>query len=350
MRILVWLPVLIYLPFFGLLLYFYWRNRQLKRIQDEAVAAIKGQHFWRINIAKPEFLKSVWKILPFQGKGVLIDEGDQLRLKGYFLKGKQHFELQLNKQEAQVEWLGNASLASANLYWASVTDGRQRLVFSPDTGVYALPSRQALADIFRVAFPSFALDERKTQDFALEKNPRSLAVALLFFVLVLGLLLNQVFNTRFEMIEAQLVKLLTSPWVLLGLPLMTGLVWCLVYRFLLSGKVPARESLIMSLLLAGITPFAAVPIIQQADRLFAKTPTQNYRYVLLDRYPRFEAQAKDQALPPLKFLRSRDYWEQFELGSQHPIPLLQGASGVWYLDHEKFDPPLLAFYAKQQEK
>ena len=350
MRTLVWLPVLIYLPLLGLMLYFYWRNRKLKKIQDEMIAAIQRQHFWRINVAKPEFLKRLWKLLPFQGKGVLIDEGEQLRIKGYLLKEKRHFELLLDKQQAQVEWLGNATLASANLYWASVGDGRQEMVFSPDTGVYALPSRQALADIFRVVFPHYALDEGKTQDFALEKNPRSLGVALVFFVMVLGLLLNQLFNTRFEMIEAQLIRLLATPWVLLGTPLAAGFMWFLVYRFLLSGKVPARESLLMSCLMAGLTLTAAVPSVKAVDRFFAPAPTQNYSYLLLDRYPRLEAKAKYKKLPPLKFLRSRDYWEQFELGSKHQIPLLQGVSGVWYLDHEKFDPPLLAFYEKQQKK
>ena len=350
MRTETWLFIGVYLPLMGLIWYSSWRNLQLKKIQDEAVSVIKGRHFWRINIAKPEFLKSVWKILPFQGKGVLIDEGEQLRIKGYWLKEKQHFEWVLNKEQAQAEWLDNGSLTSAKVYWASLSTGQQQVVFSSDTGLSAVSSRQALADIFRVAFPDVVLDESKTKGFALEKNWRSLGVALLFFAMVLGLLLNQLFNTRFEMIESQLIKLLTSPWVWMGALLTAGLTWYFVYRFLISGKVPARESWALSALMMGVTLVAALPIVTNLDRFFAQTPTQNYSYVLLDRYPRFEAEDKDKALPPLKFLRSSDYWQQFELGSKHPMPLLQGASGVWYLDHEKFDPPLLDFYAKQKEQ
>ena len=117
--------------------------------------------------------------MPFEAKGVLIDEGDSLRIKGHWLKEKSAFESRFQKSQCRVEWLGNRSIKAGNLHWAKLITERGTLLFSADTGINAQASREALADIFRSAFPEFALNSEQTSDFALEKNRRSLTLLLI---------------------------------------------------------------------------------------------------------------------------------------------------------------------------
>jgi hypothetical protein len=79
----------------------------------------------------------------------------------------------------------------------------------------------------------------------------------------------------------------------------------------------------------------------------AATSTQNHMYRIVD-VARLEPVATDQNLPTLRFPRARDYWQQQPVGSEYPIPFLQGPMGLWQLDHGQFDPPLLDFYDKQR--
>ena len=72
--------------------------------------------------------------------------------------------------------------------------------------MYALPSREALSDIFRSVFPEYALSEEHTTDFALEKNPASVSMVVVFFGLFLFSLLDTFAITRFELTDAQLFR------------------------------------------------------------------------------------------------------------------------------------------------
>ena len=75
----LWLAQLV--PF-AILLYLYFQNRSMKKRQDALANDLQGQRYWRINLAKPEFYKRWLRFMPFEAKGLLIDEGNQLRIKG----------------------------------------------------------------------------------------------------------------------------------------------------------------------------------------------------------------------------------------------------------------------------
>lgn len=339
----VWL---LYLPLLALMGYLYWRNRNMKKLQDTLVQGLKGQHYWRINLARPAFYKSWLRVMPFEAKGVLIDEGDTLRLKGFWLRGRKAFDSSIDKTSASVKWLGNKHLRAGNLYWAELSTPRGEMLFCADTGMYALPSREALSDIFRSAFPEYALSDQQTTDFALEKNPRSVAMVVLFFALFLFSLIDTFVISRFELTDAQLLSMLATPLLPLGAVGVAGLLLLASYFFMNRGGVPARESMVVGSFVALAALGAALPAAKRADQWLADGATQNYAYRVTSA-TRLEPLDPSLGLPRMHFPRAREYWAQFPPGSDYQIPFLRGPLGLWQLDHAAFDPPLIAFYEKR---
>lgn len=340
-----WL-ILVQLLLLGIVLYVVWRNRAMKKRQDALVQDLEGKRYWRINMAREPFFKRWLRLMPFEAKGVLIDDGAQLRLRGFWLKGAKAFDVSVPKSDCQVEWLGNSTLRSGNLYWAKLTTMRWTLLFSADTGMYALPSREALADIFRSVFPQIPLDSSKTKDFALEKNPRSLTAAVVFLALLLFALIDSFVFNHFELIEAQMGSMLGKTIVVALIMAGVALLAVLLYRWLSKGHVPARESMVLTLMLTMSVVAALLPAAKRVDQLLASQPAQLYAYRMTTPGNLEPVDTKAQ-LPKLKFPRMQEYWAQFPAAQEHQIPLLRGPLGLWQLDHSVFDPPIIAFYKKQ---
>lgn len=328
------------LALLALVLRLYWRNRAMKKRQDALVAGLQGQRYWRINMARQPFFQRWLRVLPFEAKGVLIDEGAQLRIQGFWLNTAKAFDVAVEKSQCQVEWLGNRSLRAGNLYWAELVTARWRLLFCADTGMYALPSREALADIFRSVFPQIPLDKAKTSDFALEKNPRSLVAVCLFLALMLFALLDSFVFNHFELVDAALLK---GVWPLLVGALLLLILPVLFYRWLASGAVPARESLVLSMMLTLSILLAALPLAKRADQVLAGQPAQMHAY-RINAPGKLEPVDTSQGLPSLDYSRLKEYWAQFPDGTVYQVPLLRGPLGLWQLDHQIFDVPIQAFY------
>ncbi|MDR6768492.1 hypothetical protein J2W88_003796 [Acidovorax delafieldii] len=337
---------LVHLPLLVLLGYLYWRNRSMKQRQDALVQGLKERHYWRINLARPGFYKSWLRIMPFEAKGVLIDDGEIMRIKGFWLKGHRPFESSIDKASASVQWLGNRHLRAGNLYWAELNTPRGALLFCADTGMYALPSREALSDIFRSAFPDYGLDEQQTADFALEKNPRSISMVAAFFALFLFSLIDTFVISRFELTDAQLLNMLVSPLLPLGAAAGAGVLLLSCYFFMNRGGVPARESMVVGTFVALAALGATLPAAKRVDQWLADGPTQAYAYRVTSN-TRLEPVDPSLGLPRMYFPRAREYWNQFPPGSDYQIPFLRGPLGLWQLDHAAFDPPLIAFYEKR---
>ena len=325
------------------------KNRRTKNEQDKLVDALHGVRYWRVNLARESFYQKWLRFMPFEAKGVLIDEGDALRIKGHWLKEKSAFDSRFEKSQCHVQWLGNRSIKAGNLYWAKLITERGTLLFSADTGINAQASREALADLFRSAFPEFPLSSEQTSDFALEKNRRSLSLLLIMAALGAGGVFNQFFASSWlELTDDQLAKILSYPFTLpLVLLISGGFVWCL-YLYLIKGRVPSRESIALSLLMSLILLATAIPVAKRVDQVLAGSVSENQIY-RVKKAGILEPVASDKGLPMLRFPRSRDYWEQFPEGTEYPIPFVHGPLGLWQLDHSQFDPPLLAFYEKQEK-
>lgn len=328
---------------FGPALYIFFRNRAMKRRQDALVEQLRGKRYWRINLASAAFFQRLVRILPFDAKGVLVDEGETFRIQGVGLKTGTAFESLVSKADCSVEWLGNQTLRAGNLYWARLTTPEGPFLFSADTGMNALPSREALTDIFRSAFPHFALSTTETKDFALEKNPRSLGAMVFFFACMLFALLDSFVFSMYELTEVQIARILSHPLVssvgFAGL----AAVGALLYRFFSRGNIPSRESMVLAMMLCFVLAGAALPLLKRMDQLLAQQPTQNYTYVVT-RIGHLEPKDASLGLPKMRFPRAKEYWSQFPAGTEYQIPFLRGPMGLWQLDHTEFDPPIMEYY------
>ena len=327
----------------GLVLYLYWRNRMMKKRQDALIQGLEGVRYWRINMAREPFFKSWLRLMPFEAKGVLIDDGGSLRLRGFWLKGSKAFDVAIDKSQCQVEWLGNRTLKAGNLYWAKLTTARWTLFFCADTGMYALPSREALSDIFRSVFPRYPLAGEQTQDFALDKNPRSLALVVLFLLALVFALVDTFVISRYELTDSQLAAIWRNPLMLIGALLAVGGCCIGFYRWLTGGRVPARESLVLSVFTALTLFAAAMPAAKRVDQWLATEPTRAYAYQITT--PGYlDPVDQSLGLPALKFPRMKEFWQQYPEGARYDVPFLRGPMGLWQLDHQVFDPPILDFY------
>lgn len=334
-----------FLSFLGVMLYLAWHLRQLKQQQQKILSQLKGQRFWRINIARPEFMSKWMRITPFEASGVLIDTGVDIKVQGYWQKSGKLMESSFPKTALKVQWLGNTSLRAGNLYWAQLQTGRENLLITADTGMNALQSRAALEDIFRGAFPDYPLSDKESTDFALEKNPRTKRALIVFFALMVFALLDTFVITRFELTDHQLRNILLNPVAMGALLLGYGAALYSLYRYFTAGQVPARESLVLSGLVATVCLLSLAPLAKRLDQILASTPSQNYNYRVVG-VSRLEPVNTSLQLPNLYFPRGREYWTQFVIGTEYKVPFLRGPMGLWQLDHKKFDQPMLDFYQK----
>lgn len=329
------------------IIYIYLRTRALKRKQDALVEQLQGKHYWRINAASPEHAQKFLRWLPFEVKGVLIDDADSIHIRGIRLVGSLAFEMRALKKDCSIEWLGNKSLRSGNLYWARLTTPEGSILFSADTGAYALPSREALADIFRSVFPDYPLTPNEKSDFALEKNARSLTTSILFLALLLFALLDTYIFSRYELIDAQLWQLSRDPWLWAGAGAGLLTLVVLMYQFLRRGNVPSRESLALATFLGFTVLGSTMPVLKRVDQGLARAPTQDYDYVVVST-GLLKPVNMSLGLPDLRFRRAPEYWQQFPPQSPYRVPLLRGPSGLWQLSHDRFDPVIIEFYEKRK--
>ena len=321
----------------------YLRVKQFKKQQQKILSRLeKGQPFWRINIARPEFMTRLVRLFPYEASGILVDDGDSFKILGFWQKGSKTVESRLLKSELTVAWLGNTSMRSGNVYWAQLKTPRGSLLISADTGMNALKSREALEDLFRGAFPDVELSDNETADFALEKNLRTRVAMMIFFALAAFALLDTFVFSRFELTDHQLLQFLVNPLAIAVLMVIPAGGLYALYRWLINGDVPARESWTLSSFLVLTCLLAAAPAAKRLDQALAQTPSQDYSYRIAG--SRLEPQDPSLQLPRLNFQKSREYWAQFENGSTYKVPFLRGPLGLWQLDHEKFDKPLLDFY------
>ena len=342
----IFIPHVLMLSLFS---FFYLRVRGMKKHQNALVKELKGLRYWRVNLSRPAYYGKWLRLIAFETKGVLIDDGSAIKILARWPKTRDVFQVAVPKEGAHVEWLGNDSLKTGNIHWARLDTPEGAIFFSADTGLNAVASREALSDIFRSAFPEQALTEEKTRDFALEKNPRSLLAIVLILGLFLFALLDTFVFSNYQLTDAQLAGILRSPrtWTGVGVSLMLLLV--LGYRYFMAGRIPSRESLTLALMLSFIALGAAGPVLKRVDQLLAPTPSQNYAY-RLSGDSRLEPINTRLGLPLLKFPRMKEYWAQLPKESDYAVPFLRGPLGLWQLDHAQFDPPIRAFYEKEQAK
>lgn len=316
----VLLPYLLLLGYFS---YLFWQARRAKTQQDKLLESLQDKpdilSYHRIYIARAPFMKRMLKLLSFEGRGILLNKGDSVELHAS-LKDKTRVTENYNKANLQVEWFGNKTIGSSNLHWLKLGNGDHSYFISADTGFNAVQSREATADIARQVFRGQALPATANRDFALDKNPASLTAVIAFFCLIAFAVVDGGFVNENQLVNTGPVMRLLPVLYVLTIP---------CYWLLSSRQVPARESVVLSMLLGAALMAATIPALKRVDQLLAGSGPQEYSYELRHGY-RFYAQ--NSSAPELCFPRKRKYWSEFNEGSIHRFKLWHGPLGLWQLD------------------
>jgi hypothetical protein len=313
--------------------------RRSKRFQDEIIRSLKnaGTGTWfRIYLSRPAHFAKRLKFIGFEARGVLVNADGHIRIIAQLQSGEKIDSI-VEKDKLALRWLGNAGLGSSNLHWFAIGTGTDELIVSADTGMIAVQSRQATADICRIIAPRFDLPEGAASEFALEKNPASLAMLISFFVLIGFGIIDGAFVDRYQLIKPASVLRFLPAFMLLMVP---------CYWILTRYRVPSRESLVLSLLVFVGIAVAYIPTLQRVEQLLAQEG-QTYAYTLKSGAT---LESVIPGPPPLKFSAYMEYWSQFKPGSTHQFKLVHGPLRLWQLDRSTLDQEFKHYYDKHPSK
>lgn len=311
------------------------RVRQARRRQDRLLDELRATPNWtRVYMSRPAHFARRFKLLSYEARGLLIDEGETVRALGELANGGR-IDRRYRKDRMDLQWSGNARLADGNLHWITIGQGDDALAISADTGLNAAVSRDATADIVRRIAPDLELPRSATVEFALEQNRRSLWVVIAFFVIGgFALFDGAVLNDN-----------LLLDWSIAGMAPLFGLLGLACYPMLTRGGVPARESWTLSILLGMALASAFVPLAKRVDQWAAGSSRITVVYKL-------QAGGRfipvNSAAPEIDYAQYREYWQQFEPGSEHAFQLLHGPLGLWQLEQTHLRERLRVFYEKRK--
>jgi hypothetical protein len=321
----------------GMLWLMWRRERRTKRLQDallnELLPGLAPQHRWfRINLARPPFFARRMRVAGFEAKGLLIDQGEQMRIVAVQPNG-QRLQWLLPKTPQNIRWKGNVGLRSANLHWLELGTGADVFLVTADTGLNALPSREATADLMRMLLPQQPLDASALSDFALERNPATLSLVVACLALLVLSLIDITLSAH------QLLQ----PRGLYAIGFLSASAGLLVYPLLVRRKVPGREATALCGLLVVALGIAAPAAVLRLDQwLSGGAVATPYRLVGGARL-----QPVEPGPPDVTLSNVREYWNQFEPGSVHNLDIVHGPLGLWQLDRSRLNALTRDWYRRE---
>jgi hypothetical protein len=174
--------------------------------------------------------------------------------------------------------------------------------------------------------------------FALEKNPASLTIALLFFALVI-----YAFADGVVLGEETYAGEIPFHWFV-----MTGvLAAAFAGLWMVRSDVPRLESFTVALLFGAAVGVAAYPAILRVNEFTDTEGLKTYEYILQS--DRITLTPVASGPPDLAFPKYADYWIQFESGSKHEFELRYGGLGFYQLDFEPVRRALREYYEKHRK-
>src|SRR3546814_10788445 len=118
--------IMVVLPLLVMLVLVYIRMQGYKRAQDAMVRKLDptAGDWYRINVARPAFFARRLKLTGIEGKGLLIKAPDHIRIIAT-LGNDETIDMRVQRDRLKLRWLGNVSIASANLHWISAAGARK---------------------------------------------------------------------------------------------------------------------------------------------------------------------------------------------------------------------------------
>lgn len=340
-----WWPLLLQLGLMAWLGWYAYKLRTGKKKQDallDELAPGAGCRWFRVRVSRPEALARRWKTLPFEGSGLLLDTGDAVRVVADLWDGERLDRL-MPRSTLQIAWTGGGILG-AGPHWLRLKGSGGELLVAADAGLNAHALRDATADLFRALLPGQPLPPLALGGFALDKNRASAIATGVLLALLLLAGVDAMVN-ELELLSDTAFVIVPLVGELAVLPLVGLLLALPLYPLLRHRQVPVAESAGLTLLMIIAMALASVPFAKRLDQLLAPPPQARlYRLV-----GPTSLEPLQPGPPALQFPTLKQYWAQFERGSEHSFLLVHGPLGLWQLDREPLFEKTRAFYAEHDE-
>ena len=309
------------------------RTMHAKKTQDSFAEAVKGQHFRRVELARPAFLKRRVNLIGFEALGILLDENTHVRLLGQWPDQTAPFDVRVAK--ADVRFQKNSGM------WASgparvrveIAAPQGTISFVPDR---SLANRQANGmarqwsnDLIRSVFPGRIEEATRHWPFALESSPSAMSVTGISLALVGWAAIDTYMLNRFALASGLQTLLLTHPalWVPVLLLVFGVTPW--VFHKLLAQKVPKTESAVIAAMLGAALLAAFLPAVKRMDRHMATAEIATHRFTRADT-GEFKPQQIGTGVPSLPPLLTLGALPQPD--SVFEVNLIKGKLGLWQYD------------------
>lgn len=174
--------------------------------------------------------------------------------------------------------------------------------------------------------------------FALEKNPVSLTVAVLFFVLVI-----YAFADGIVIGEETYAGEIPFQWFIT-----TGvLAAALAALWMVRSGVPKLESFVVAFLFGAAVGVAAYPAILRLNAVTDTEGLRAYEYVLQSDFVTLTS--VESGPPDLSFPGYDEYWKQYQPGSKHSFELRFGGLGFYQLNLEPVRMEFRKYYTERRK-
>lgn len=341
------------LVLFGLILGFliFRRFRLIARLLETLhlqTPSETGEIRKRVWISNDHDRSRLFKLSPSKEIGIMIFRSDKILLLSANLVGK-HFTRQYNLANLRTEWIGNQFMRDSNLQWFAIDEGNSRILISAYTGIGALSSRRETAEIYRNIAGQHA-QFSGTKEFALEKNAASVSLLILTVLLFVYAIADGLFVNPLEIVGYP-----KNIFIYL-MPVILVLILCSIsYKLMLRFSVPARETLVLTLLLSYSLLAAAIPLAKRVDTAMTTSPMWPYEFQMtkegvfkpVEQYIPKEVE-KDP--PKLDLSLKCDYWKQFEDNHTFLFLLQKGGLGFWQYDGRSLDKDIDAYLDKNPKQ
>lgn len=321
-------------------LYLLRKFRSIARLLEELQLQIpeeKGEIRAQVWINNDQERRRLWKIFPSKEVGILVLGNDKISLYSVNLTGE-HTTRQFERSSLKAEWLGNQTMKDANLQWFALCENESRTYISAYTGAVALPSRQQTAEIYR-NIAGQHVQFQGVKEFALEKNTASLTTLIIIASVLAYAVADGIFINPLEVVgyPKNIIILIVFPATAICL------LAAAIYSFMIRFSVPARETLVLTMLCIFSLILAALPLLQRIDTVITTKPMQTYDYHMV-KEGIFEPDNK--GLPKLKLKLRCDYWKQFSENHKFQFMLREGGIGMWQYDGRALDKDIEAYMKK----
>jgi hypothetical protein len=341
------------LVLFGLILGFliFRRFRLIARLLEtlhRQTPSETGEVRKQIWISNDQIRSHLFKLSPSKEVGIIILRSDKILLLSANLEEK-HFTRQYNLVNLRTEWIGNQLMRDSNLQWFAIGEGDSRILVSAYTGISALSSRRETAEIYR----NIAGQHEQfsgTKEFALEKNAASISMLILTALLFVYSISDGLFVNPLEIVGYP-----KNIFIYL-MPIILVLILCSIsYKLMLRFSVPARETLVLALLLSYSLLAAAIPLAKRVDTAMTTSPMWPYEYRMTKEgvfkpAEQYIPQVVEKDPPKLDLRLKCDYWKQFEDNHTFLFLLQKGGLGFWQYDGRSLDKDIDAYLDKNPEQ